>query len=76
MRNAVSGSNKGKPTFSKCFVVLPVMLGGKFSFCFALGQIQPGDKISSQRLAFGIASVKERLSLGQRALSEAGGVSL
>lgn len=38
-------SDMGKPTFSKGFVVLSVMLGGECSSCFALGQIQPGDKI-------------------------------
>lgn len=51
-------SDTVKPTFSKCFVVLSVMLGGEFSFCFALGQIWCRDKISSRSLEFGIASVK------------------
>lgn len=46
---------------------------GRFSFCFALGQIQPGDKISSQSL--GLPLRRQRLSLEQRALSEPGGGS-
>lgn len=57
-------SDMGKPTFSKCFVVLSVMLGGEFSFCFALGQIQPRDKISSQSLEFGAVSVKTEAKSG------------
>lgn len=40
-------SDMENPTFSKGFVVMSVMLGGEFSSCFALGQIQPRDKISS-----------------------------
>lgn len=51
-------SDRVKPTFSKCFVVLPVRLGGEFSFCFALGQIWCRDKVSSWSLGFGITSVK------------------
>lgn len=51
-------SDTAKPTFSKCFVVLSVMLGGEFSFCFALGQIGCRDRISSWSLEFGIAFVK------------------
>jgi len=47
-------SDMGKTTFSKCFVVLSVILGGEFSFCFALGLIQPGDKMSSQSLDLGL----------------------
>lgn len=58
-------SDMGKPTFSKCFVVLSVMLGEEFSFCFALGQIQPRDKISSPSLEFGIASVKAEAESGE-----------
>lgn len=58
MCNVVEASDMGKTTFSKCFVVPSVTLGGEFSFCFPLGQIQPGDKISSQILGVGVASVK------------------
>lgn len=43
-------SDTGKTTFSKCFVVLSVMLGGEFSFCFALGQIHPGDISTKLRI--------------------------
>lgn len=57
-------SDMGKTTFSKCFVVLSVMLGGEFSFWFALGQIQPRDKISSQSLEFGITSAKAEAESG------------
>lgn len=51
-------SDTVKPTFSKCFVVLSVMLRGEFSFCFALGQTWCRDKISSRGSEFGIACVK------------------
>lgn len=54
-----------KPTFSKCFVVLSVMFGGEFSFCFALGQIPCGDKVSSRSLEFGIVSVKAEAVWGK-----------
>lgn len=51
-------SDMVKPTFSKCFVALSVMLGGEFSFCFALGQIRCRAKISSWSLESEIATVK------------------
>lgn len=58
-------SDMVKPTFSKCFVVLSVMFGGEFSFCFALGQILCGDKVSSRSLEFGIVSVKAEAVWGK-----------
>lgn len=58
-------SDMVKPTFSKGFVVLSVMFGGEFSFCFALGQIPCGDKVSSRSLEFGIVSVKAEAVWGK-----------
>lgn len=64
----LQASDTGRTTFSKCFVVPSVTLGGEFSFCFPLGQIQPGDKISSQILEVGVASAKAEGCIWENAL--------